>query len=119
MQIALNDLKFHSRHGLYAEETTAGGEFVVNVIINFNPAHLPVLSLDDTVNYVDVYELIKKRMDVAEQILEKLAYRIANDILQLDDKINTVEIEVFKQHPPIIQFNGRVGVKIEVKREEI
>jgi len=116
MVIELKDLRFHSKHGLYEEETATGGEFLLNVNVHFTPEHLPALSLDDTINYVDIYQLISNKMNVAESLLEKLAFSIGEDILALDNKITTVDIELFKLHPPIIQFNGKVGVKLTVKK---
>jgi 7,8-dihydroneopterin aldolase/epimerase/oxygenase len=116
MVIELKDLRFHSKHGLYEEETATGGEFLLNVNVHFKSEHLPALSLNDTINYVDIYKLIADKMNVAEALLEKLAFRIGEEILKFDDKIFAVDIELFKLHPPIIQFNGKVGVKLTVKK---
>jgi dihydroneopterin aldolase len=116
MVIELKDLRFHSKHGLYEEETATGGEFLLNVNVHFKSEHLPPLSLKDTINYVDVYKIISSKMNVAEALLEKLAFSIGNDILNHDEKIFAVDVELFKLHPPIIQFNGKVGVKLTVKK---
>jgi dihydroneopterin aldolase len=86
------------------------------VNVHFKPEHLPALSLHDTINYVDIYKLIADKMNVAEALLEKLAFSIGQDILNYDEKIFAVDVELFKLHPPIIQFNGKVGVKLTVKK---
>ena len=67
-------------------------------------------------DYVDLYQIISSRMNTAEALLEKLAFNIGDDILKYDEKIFAVDIELYKLHPPIIQFNGKVGVKMTVKK---
>ena len=116
LSIHLRDLLFHGLHGLYEEEQVLGNEFRVDVTVWHQEAALPVCSLNDTVNYVAVYELVKKRMSVPTLLLETIATSIAQDILNTFPKAEAVKITIDKLHPPISEFTGSVGVSFELKR---
>jgi len=109
--IHLDKMIFYAHHGVHDEETLAGGEFEVNVTIHFLPA-APVKILSDTLNYVDVYQVIKERMAHPVHLLEVLAEQIIADIHQMDNRINSISIEIKKLHPPIQQFSGTIGVSM-------
>lgn len=109
MQIKLDNLRFLSQHGWHEEETSMGSEFNVSVNILFNsPAKIDTLS--DTIDYVLVYEAIKKRMILPHKLLETLAVNLADDISFLDKRITRVEVNINKINPPIKNFSGNVGV---------
>ena len=82
--VELKQLHFFAYHGLYAEERKTGHEFEVNLFVSYLPVSGTITGISDTVNYVELYELLKS---------EK------------------IEIAVTKLHPPITGFTGTVGVK--------
>ncbi|SDX50275.1 dihydroneopterin aldolase [Hydrobacter penzbergensis] len=116
LSIHLNNLLFHSFHGLYEEETVLGNDFKVDVTVWHQPARIPVKSLHETINYVTVYELIKKRMETPTLLLETLATTIAQEILATFQQAEKVKISIDKLQPPIPDFHGSVGVEFELKR---
>lgn len=109
--IHLDKLHFFAHHGLHDEEALAGNGFIVDVAINFD-LHGSIQSLSDTINYVEVYECIKHRMDKPVKLLEMLAELIVADIQALDNRINSISININKINPPISQFTGMVGVTL-------
>lgn len=111
MTIHLHNLKFFAFHGVHEEERILGGEFEVNADVSLHTT--VVESMNDTVNYVTVYELIKKRMAVPTVLLEILMQEIISDIKLLDERINSISIQIYKSNPPIHNFQGRVGVSIK------
>lgn len=119
MFIHLHDVLFHSMHGLYEEEKLIGGEFLVNLSAGFTPPKEPVHLLNDTVDYVAVYELVKKRMNNPSPLLETIAMEIAQQILAQFSIIREVQISIKKLHPPIAAFEGAVGVSFSLKRENL
>ncbi|MEO6490847.1 MAG: dihydroneopterin aldolase [Ferruginibacter sp.] len=107
--INLNKLQFFAHHGLHDEEAITGTNFEVDVSIQFDSAS-KVTSINDTINYVNVYEIVKKHMVHPVALLEVLAQNITEDICLLDNRIRLISIGIYKLHPPINNFIGNVGV---------
>lgn len=119
LSIHLHQLVFHAFHGLYEEEKILGNEFMVDLTVQHHPAIIPIHAINDTINYVALYELVKKRMEVPVLLLETLATSIAQDILLQFVLAETVNISITKLHPPISEFSGQVGVSFELNRDSM
>jgi len=109
--IHLNKMQFFAHHGVHDEETLTGNGFEVDVAINFDPGQ-PIHSLSETINYVEVYQLIKKRMNEPAKLLETLAEQMLFDIRALDQRIISIHLNINKLNPPIANFSGKVGVTL-------
>ena len=107
--IELRDLQFYSFHGLYDEEKKIGGEFVVDVFAKFPATSHRLTSIDETVNYAAIFEIIKKEMDQPRELLETLTQSIAKKIHDKFSSIIEIEVRVVKKVPPIAGFNGTVA----------
>ena len=116
MTIHLHKLRFHAFHGIYAEEKVLGGEFEVNLSVKYTPASLPVTDLHHTVNYAVLYDLVKKEMEQPCPILETFVTKLASDVLAQFSIVEEVEISILKLRPPVISFEGSVGVSFTLKR---
>lgn len=117
MTVSLNDLRFHAFHGVHDEEKRAGGMFAVNMTVYFRPAETPVTSINQTVNYVALFELIKQRMHQASPLLETIAGDLATGVLQQFTLVEEVQVLITKLNPPIASFQGSVAVGLTLKRE--
>jgi len=49
-------------------------------------------------------------MEHHEPLLETVAMKIADEIHREFPPVNSVEIQIVKLHPPIVNFTGRVAV---------
>jgi 7,8-dihydroneopterin aldolase/epimerase/oxygenase len=107
--VHLNKLIFFAHHGVHDEEGIVGTNFEVSVSVNFN-APEKVVALNDTINYVSVFNIIKNRFAIPERLLETLAQHITADIYAMDNRITTINISIDKINPPISNFIGSVGV---------
>ena len=58
-------------------------------------------NLNKTIDYVDVYNCIKKEMSVPSKLLETVLERIVVSIKSLDKKILFVDVSIKKLNPPI------------------
>ena len=116
MQIYLNEVIFLGYHGLYADEKKLGNTYKVDVYIDFTPKNAVVDQLDQTIDYVQVYALVKKWMDIPTSLLETLVCKIADDILLEHPISEKVFVKITKVHMPIPQFDGNVSVSIEKSR---
>jgi len=110
--IHLHQLSFFSFHGLHEEEKIIGNYFEVSLDITMLNG-IVVQSIDDTLNYVEVYEIVKHKMNQHTLLLEVLAANIATAIYSLNNKIHKISITIKKVTPPITNFSGQVGVTFE------
>ncbi|MBV9960974.1 MAG: dihydroneopterin aldolase [Parafilimonas sp.] len=116
LKIELSKLQFHGFHGVHEEETKAGGNFEVNMTVYFNPENIPVKHLHETIDYTQLYEVIKQRMQKPTKLLETLATEIARQVLDRFSRIEEVSIAIKKLNPPIAFFNGTVAAEYTLKR---
>lgn len=107
--INLNQLCFFSYHGVHEEEKILGNEFEVDAAVIFE-SDARVTSIDQTVNYVDIYNAIKKRMGIPTELLETLAQDLVDMIQQTDSRIRQVSVSIKKKHPPVTNITGSISV---------
>ncbi len=115
LTIELSNLSFHAKHGVYAEEKLAGGQYNVNLFVSFTPAAEIVGQLEETVNYVSLYEIVKEHMEQATPLLETVAMLIADKIHEQYAQVKKIQVQVTKLEPPITQFVGHTGVNYTVE----
>jgi dihydroneopterin aldolase len=107
--IHLTQLRFFAHHGIHDEEAIVGNDFEVSVHVSFDVSE-NVNALSETVNYVLVYEAIKKKFRHPAKLLETLAQDICEEIYSTDKRIKKINITIDKLNPPIPNFIGNVGV---------
>ena len=107
--IRLNKMKIFAYHGVHAEETVVGTEFEVSVQITFTE-NKKIEALADTLNYVNVYGLIKDNFSKPVPLLETLAQNISEEIYKVDERITSINITIDKLNAPMCNFTGSVGV---------
>ena len=117
MRISLNKLLFVGYHGLYPEEKKLGNNYSVEIDIDFTPKQGVIDQLDQTIDYVHVYAIVKKWMEIPTPLLETLVGKIADDILSSQALANKVFVKITKLHLPISSFEGYVSVTIEKSRD--
>lgn len=118
MRISLNNIVFVGYHGLYAEEKKLGNTYIVDVDVDFTPPVAIIDKLEQTIDYVAVYSLLKKWMAIPTPLLETLIGKMADDILLEHAIANKVSIRISKLHLPIPEFEGSVSVFIEKSRNK-
>jgi dihydroneopterin aldolase len=110
MTIHLKDLHFFGFHGVYLEEQILGNEFIVNIKVTCNPFFEENILLEQTVNYEEVFNLVKKIMNTPTPLLESLVVKIGNTILAQYSQVLQAEVSIYKKNPPIKDYQGNVGV---------
>ena len=119
LTVSLHGIRLNAPHGLYPQEHVLGNEFEVNITVKHSPQRLPVRHLEDTIDYIAVYELVKKRMAVPTALLETLATEITQEILAKFVLAEEVSISIRKKYPPVSQLRGSVGVSFDKKRKDL
>jgi 7,8-dihydroneopterin aldolase/epimerase/oxygenase len=107
---------FSGYHGVHHQEQETGNEFEINLLVKYNPEDEIVTSLHDTIDYTTLHQVVKRRMDKPEKLLETIVMTIAHDIFEQFDEAKEVYITLQKLHAAIPNFRGRVGVSYQLKR---
>ncbi len=110
ISVHLYDLVFHAFHGIYEEEKILGNEYVVNACVDFHESTKLILHIDQTINYVCIYDIIKKRMSVPTPLLETIAMKTGEDIHDQFPLVKSISISIKKMHPPVEGLQGSAGV---------
>lgn len=113
--IWLRDVRFHAFHGVLPQECRVGADFSVTLRMGCDLVQAVATDrLDDTLNYGAVYELLKREMGVASQLLEHVAGRIGQAIFQQFPQVQSVDIWLTKDNPPMGADSGGAGVELHL-----
>ena len=101
--INVSGIRCYSYHGCHEEEARIGGAYVVDIKIetDFEGAAMTD-DLTQTIDYVEVYEIVKQQMAIRSKLIEHVAKRICNALLNQIKSIQHVEVKLTKLHPPIV-----------------
>jgi dihydroneopterin aldolase len=108
--IKLKQLRFFAHHGLYEEERKVSNEFIVDLEVTFESPVTIITKMGETINYIKLYELVKKRMLQPTDLIETLAMQITNTIHQQYAQVKKISISITKKYPPVINFSGNISV---------
>ncbi len=105
--IRLEEMEFYAFHGCYSEERIVGNKFIVDLTIKINKNQSCYSdNLKHTINYIDVYRLVKEQMQIKSHLLEHVAQRIIDCLYKQIPGIKHVDLTVKKLNPPV---GGQVG----------
>lgn len=95
-------MEFHAYHGCFAEEQVIGNTFIVDVHMETDtgPAERSD-KLDETVNYADVFLIVKEQMGIKSKLLEHVGRRIMDAVLARYPEIDIIELKISKLNPPV------------------
>lgn len=113
--IFLRGLQFHAPVGVLEQEKVVGNDIVVDIRIGypFSKA-MQNDNLDYTLNYAEVYNIIKRDVSVPVALLERLAGKIASDLQESFPDIKSLDIRITKKNPPMGADCDGAGVEIHL-----
>ncbi len=101
-KIYVNNAWFYSFHGCLHEESVVGAEYLVNIMVETNTDDAEKNdNLQSTVDYVDIYNAIKKEMDKPSKLLESVMERMIVSIKGISADISGIDVSIKKLSPPI------------------
>lgn len=113
--IYLRDVRFHAYHGVMPQETAVGADFIVNIRVGYDIG--PSMQTDDvtdTLSYADIYNAVRREMDVPSRLLEHVAGRIAKTLSDTWPEIKTLDMTITKTNPPMGAECGGAGIEIHL-----
>ena len=118
--IILKDLRFYAYHGVGAQETQVGNEFVLDLRLRMDWTRaIRSDDVNDTLSYAEVYEAVKDEMARRpSRLLEHVAGRIARRLFQDFSSLEEIELRLVKRNPPMGADIEGAGVELRVQRGE-
>lgn len=101
-KIYIDNMRFHARHGVMEQERLTGGDFLVSLSACY-PLGRAVESddVEDTLNYAQVYEIVKREMEKPSKLIEHVAGRIGKSLMASMPAITELTVKVTKVNPPM------------------
>jgi len=100
--ISIEQMEFYAYHGCFKEEQIIGTRFLVDLYLDLDTEKAEKSDdLSDTVNYQEVYLLVKKEMEIKSKLLEHVGRRILDSVKQSFPRITTASLKISKMNPPL------------------
>ncbi|MES2396666.1 MAG: dihydroneopterin aldolase [Bacteroidota bacterium] len=105
-KIVVEGIKVYAYHGCLKEESLIGCHYIVDVSMETDFAEAALTDdLNKTIDYVIVYDIVKKQMAIRSNLIEQVGQRIVNEIKKEFSALKRLEVKVSKLNPPM---NGNV-----------
>ena len=115
--ISLTGLRFYAYHGVEPQEAIVGAWYTVDISITADVTDaIQSDNLSGTINYAQVTEVIKQQMLIRSALLEHVAGRIAQALLDSFPAIKALTIKVCKENPPVCAPCAASGFILAVER---
>jgi len=113
-QILLTGIHGFGFHGLLEHERANGQDFYVDVVLNCDLLAVSKSdSIDETVNYAEITDLVVSEITTNPvSLIEKLAGRIAERILHSYSRVHSVSVTVHKPQAPVSASVKDIAVQI-------
>lgn len=116
-KVALEGLEFHAYHGVYPHERSSGNKFEVDVMVDTEFSESAFQDdLSGTINYENLYAIVKDEMSRPSKLLETVCHAIATQTLNSFSEAKAVEVKISKFNPPIGGVCKKATVTVQQKR---
>ena len=111
--IKLEKINFFGFHGVNKDEIENGQNFVLDIIIHYETVQ-KTDNLDDFVDYIDLYDLVKNSFEETRfNLLESLMSKILKDIREKYKSVFYIKINIRK--PSIVIDGNKDFINIETE----
>lgn len=102
MKVALNGIRMFARHGFYEEEAALGNEFELDVVVSTAIKDAGSDDLNDTLDYGQLYAIVKEEMAIRSDLLEHVVFRIKSSIISsFPHQVRGLYLSIKKMNPPL------------------
>lgn len=116
-KLYLEGMKFHALHGVYEIERRIERLFIVNLELTLKlDSSAYQENLMATVDYQSAFEAVKEVMSESCELIETLAYKINEEILNRFEIVSEVKAQVVKTNPPILADMEEVTFELTCER---
>lgn len=116
-KVALEGLEFHAFHGVYPHERHSGNWFEVDIAVETDISKAADHDeLEGTVNYENLFRIVKEEMEKPSRLLETVAQKIVDRVFGELPPVTETYLKISKINPPIGGKCKRASVSITKHR---
>lgn len=113
IQLKLMGMEIYAHHGVSEVEQKIGQWYTVNISVYFDAqAALNFDDLSGTIDYANLNSLVRNEMHVSSKLVEHVANRIKNKLLDTYPNIKKGSIEIKKNTPPVLGNNAYLSIEL-------
>ena len=114
--ISLKEARFYAYHGVLPQERRVGGWFTVTLRVGCDWSRAAQTdNVADTLNYAELFQLVKQQMDIPSKLLEHVAGRIVKAIHEQVPQVSSIHLRITKKNPPMGADAAGAGVELNIK----
>jgi len=100
--ISIEGMEFFAYHGCFKEEQVIGTKFNIDLFLTVDTSKAESTdNLYDTVNYQEVFQLVKSEMQITSKLLEHVGRRILDSVKSTFPQVENATIKIKKLNPPL------------------
>ncbi len=112
--ISIKGMEFFAYHGCFKEEQVIGTKFRCDLFLEVDTSKAEQTdNLSDTVNYHEVYQVLKAEMAVKSKLLEHVGHRILEKVKVRFPQVKHVRLKMRKLNPPLGGKIDFVSIELE------
>jgi len=116
--IKVKNIRVYAYHGCLIEEGKIGSDYRVDLTVKADLSKSAITDeLSDTVDYVHLNKIVKDEMAIRSKLLEEVAKRILDRILEEISMVKKVDVSVSKLNPPIGGNVAMVTIEMSKRRK--
>ena len=116
--IKVKNIRVYAYHGCLIEEGKIGSDYRVDLTVKADLSKSAITDeLSDTVDYVHLNKIVKDEMAIRSKLLEEVAKRILDRILEEISMVKKVDVSVSKLNPPIWGNVAMVTIEMSKRRK--
>lgn len=113
--ILLRGVHFHAFIGVGEQERSVGNDYILDLRIGYSLANaMESDDVLDTLNYAEVYDLIKNVMQHPMKLLEAAAGCIVDNLTATYKGIESIDLKLIKLNPPMGADCEGAGVELHL-----
>ncbi len=112
--ISIEGMEFFAYHGCFKEEQVIGTKFHCDLFLEVDTTKAEQTdNLNDTVNYQEVYQVLKAEMAVKSKLLEHVGRRILEKVKAQFPQVEHARLKIRKLNPPLGGKMDFVSIELE------
>jgi len=112
--ISIEGMEFFAYHGCFKEEQVIGTKFRCDLFLEVDTTKAEHTdNLHDTVNYQEVYEMVKEEMKTKSKLLEHVGRRILDQVKDKFPQVTHARLKIRKLNPPLGGKMDFVSLELE------
>lgn len=118
-RIYLKNVRFHAYHGVLQQERIVGNDYVVNLVVDYDfTSAMETDELSATINYAELYEIIKEEMAIPSKLLEHVVGKIGKRVFSEYSAIRQIQLAITKENPPFGADCDGAGVEVVLTNDK-